>query len=74
MCYYKDWLDNKRKPIELGKGRRATKIESRITPAFKLVQTPKKWENVEENKVKKTLLKQPQDIPEVSGKDTAKNY
>ena len=45
-----------------------------MTPAFKFVQTPKKWENVEENKVKKTLLKQPQDIPEVSGKDTAKNY
>lgn len=45
-----------------------------MTPAFKFVQTPKKWENVEENVVKKTLLKQPQDIPEVSGTDTAKNY
>lgn len=74
LCYYKDCLDNKRKPIELGKGGRATKIESRMTPAFKFVQTPKKWENVEENVVKKTLLKQPQDIPEVSGTDTAKNY
>ena len=31
----------------------ARKIESRVTPAFKFVQKPKRWESVEENVVEK---------------------